>query len=264
MSALPNLPKKTLELNLVENARSFVVEALAKAVAAEQDPVQWKFAILHVVQAIELSLKELLRQQHPVLVYKNVDKPADFTVSLEGALARLKNVASFEPSADEMKALQFAAKVRNAIVHHEFKADPAELKPAFARLFGFLVDFHRDHCDFALDDQVSKSLWLDGVKIKEYGEELFLRAQARMKADQVENSVISCPKCGWRAISGLGDRAERCYVCQHVTQLDVCARCDSTVLSTDVVEHGEKKLCYKCFEFVTADYWHESAKEGES
>lgn len=256
-----NSTKKAVELTLVENARSFVVEALAKAVAAETDSAQWKFAILHVVQAIELSLKELLKQQHPVLIYRNVDKPGDFTVSLEGALARLKNVASFEPTADELKALQFATKVRNEIVHHEFKADPAELKPAFARLFGFLVDFHRDHCDFALDDKVPRTLWLDGVGIKDYGEELFKRAQVRIKADGAEDCITNCPKCGWKALSGTGGRAGKCYVCQHMTELCVCDRCNTVVLAAEAFEHGERKFCHSCIEYVTADFWRDSAAE---
>jgi|GEM_PF-1590142 len=261
MATPSSSPKPTLELSLVENARSFVIEALAKAVAAETDPVQWKFAILHVVQAIELSLKELLKQQHPILVYRNVDKPGDFTVTLEGALARLKHAAGFEPNSDELKALQFAAKVRNEIVHHEFKADPAELKPAFARLFGFLADFHRSHCDFALDEKVPKNLWFDGVKIKEYGEELFRRAHLRIKADEVEDRVIDCPKCGWRALPGDGDHAERCYVCEHATALKVCDRCNIVLPAAEANEHGEMSLCYSCLEYVTDDYWHDSTKE---
>lgn len=262
MTSPSNSSKKAVGLTLVENARSFVVEALAKAVAAEADSAQWKFAILHVVQAIELSLKELLKQQHPVLIYRNVDKPGDFTVSLEGALARLKNVASFEPSADELKALQFATKVRNEIVHHEFKADPAELKAAFARLFGFLVDFHREHCDFALDDKVPRDLWLDGVKIKEYGDELFRRAQVRIQADSAEEGLTTCPKCGWRALSGSGVRAERCYVCHHVTALGLCDRCGGVVLAAEIFDHADKQFCHSCIDYVTSDYWHDSAKEG--
>ncbi len=256
----PNRPKKILELSLIENAHSFVSEALAKAVAAEQSPGQWKFAILHLVQAIELSLKELLKQQHPVLIYKNVDKP-DLTVSLEGALQRLKQVTSFELKPDESKALIFAAKVRNEIVHHEFKADPAELKPAFARLFGFLVDFHRAHFDYTIEEKVPKALWFDGLKIKEYGEELYRRAKVRLKADHVEDCVISCPKCGWRALPGFGDNAERCYVCSHVTALETCDRCQAVMLRGEGNEHGDKTLCQSCLEYVTDDYWHDSAKE---
>ncbi len=261
MSTAPKYPpKKVLELTLIENAHSFVVEALAKAVAAELAPEQWKFAILHLVQAIELSLKELLKQQHPILIYKNVDKP-EFTVSLEGALMRLKQIVAFELKPDELKALQFAAKVRNEIVHHAFKVDPAELKPAFARIFGFLVDFHRTHCDYTIEEKVPKSLWLDGVKIKEYGEELFRRAETRIKADALEDCVITCPKCGWRALPGFGDEAERCYVCTHVTHLEICDRCNEIMLWGEGNEHGDKTLCQSCLEYVTDDYWHDSAKE---
>ncbi len=261
MTPPPNRTKRILELSLIENARSFVTEALSKAVAAEQEPKQWKFAILHLVQAIELSLKELLKQQHPVLIFKNVDRP-ELTVSLNEALGRLKRITSFEPTPAELKALQFAANVRNEIVHHEFKADPAELKPAFARLFGFLVDFHRTHFDFTIEEKVPETLWFDGIKIKAYGEELFQRAAARLAADNLnDDSLVECPKCGWRALSAFGDRAEVCYVCEHVTSLVVCDRCNHIMLSGEEEEFGDKSYCRSCLEYVTDDYWHDSAKE---
>jgi HEPN domain-containing protein len=75
--------KTPLQLNLLDNAQSIIIEALRKVVVAEKDHSEWKFAILHVLQAIELSLKELLRLQHRILIYTNVDKP-EHTVSLAG------------------------------------------------------------------------------------------------------------------------------------------------------------------------------------
>jgi hypothetical protein len=75
-----------IELSLLENAESFVSESISNAIAAENDPRQWKFAILAVVQAIELVLKEMRRREHWTLVFQSVDKPK-LTVSLEQAMS---------------------------------------------------------------------------------------------------------------------------------------------------------------------------------
>lgn len=253
--------KKALELNLLENARSFVVEALRKAVAAESAQDEWKFAILHVVQAIELSLKELLRLQHPILIHTNVDKPGH-TVSLEQSLSRLKRLTSFEPSEDEKKAITLAAALRNDIVHHEFKTDAATLKPAFAHLFAFLVDFHRDRIGEPLDDHVPKDLWISGIKVREYGEELFRRAEARLVAEGLDNDCIACPRCGWRALTAFGEHPESCYVCGNVEHLVTCDRCQKVMIWGDHEEYGDGEYCYSCVEYLSDDYWYDSAKEG--
>ncbi len=253
--------KRPLELNLLENARSFLVEALRKAVAAESAHDEWKFAVLHVVQAIELSLKELLRRQHPILIHTNVDKPGH-TVSLEQSLNRLKRLTSFEPSEDEKKAISLAAGLRNDIVHHEFKTDAVTLKPAFAHLFGFLVDFHRDHLEEPLDDHVPKDLWISGIKVREYGEELFRRAKVRIAQEGLEGECIACPKCGWRAVTAFGDHQDTCYVCGHVANLVVCKRCQRVMLWGEHEDYGDGEYCYDCVCYISDDYWHDSAKEG--
>lgn len=254
--------KSQLQLNLIENARSFLVEALAKAIAAETQTQEWKFAILHLVQAIELSLKEMLRMQHPILIYKNIENP-EHTVTLEQALLRLKRVASFEPSKEESASLKFAANVRNAIVHHEWKAEPGELKLAFARLFGFLSDFHREHLEYPMEDHVPQQLWLDGIKINDYGQELFRRAQERLAKENLDDGqfVIACPRCGWKAMPGVGDNAERCLVCGHIEHLTLCEKCQDVLIFGQHEEIGDKHYCYDCMVYLTDDYWYERARE---
>ena len=76
-------------LTLLDNAHNFIGEALRKAVLSEKDQGQWKFAIFNLVQAIELLLKEKLRQEHRILIFKNIDKP-ETTVSIESAITRLR------------------------------------------------------------------------------------------------------------------------------------------------------------------------------
>jgi HEPN domain-containing protein len=55
-------------MSLLENAYDFLNESLRSAERAGQDSKAWKFAVLHVVQAIELLLKARLHAEHPVLI----------------------------------------------------------------------------------------------------------------------------------------------------------------------------------------------------
>lgn len=252
---------KELKLNLLENAQDFAKEAILKAIAAETTPQEWKFAILHLVQAIELSLKELLRQQHPLLIFKNVDHP-EHTVTIEQALLRLKQAASFDLPEDERSVLKTASRLRNDIIHHEFKAEPNKLKPAYAKLLGFLVEFYKIHLDRPLNWSIPEDVWLQGVKIKEYGEELYKRARAQMDKDGInDDSLIACPKCGWEAIVPYGDNQDTCYVCGNIEHLAVCTRCEKTMIWGEHEELDGKEYCWECMVYITDDYWYDSAKD---
>ncbi len=103
----------TLKLSLVENSHTFMAEAARKAIAARDDIGQWQFAILNLVQAVELSLKELLRRQHPVLIFSDVGSPRN-TVSLEQALTRIQNplIGGITIPPDEKLKIKKAAELR--------------------------------------------------------------------------------------------------------------------------------------------------------
>lgn len=248
-----------LNLSLAENAISFAGDALANAVVAEETPARWKFAILSLVQSIELSLKELLSRQHPFLIYKDVDKPKN-TVSIEQATSRLRNIANIQLSSDESSALKTAVAVRNNIVHHHVDSSIAELKLVFARLLGFLNDFHRKHLDEPLQDQIEDSLWQSGVKIREYGEELFRRAGERIEEDGMSDEcLITCPKCGWDALCAFEPKQDTCYVCGHSESLAVCDRCQHIMIEGEHHEHNKKTYCFDCLCYITDDYWYEQA-----
>ncbi|NHQ61171.1 hypothetical protein G9409_11375 [Chlorobium sp. BLA1] len=248
-----------LKLSLSENAISFAEDALSNAIVAEETPKRWKFAVLGLVQAIELSLKELLSHQHPFLIYKDVDKPNN-TVGIELAASRLRTIVNIQLTSDESAALKTAVNIRNCIVHHQVDAAIANMKLNFARLLGFLNDFHRKHLGEALQDQIDDELWRAGVKIQDYGVELFRRAAERMKEDGInENVTIACPNCGWKALTPYEPHAETCYVCGHIESLAVCDRCQNIMLSGEEHEHSNKVCCCDCLCYITDDYWYEQS-----
>ena len=206
-------------------------------------------------------MKELLRQQHPLLIFEKVDNPKH-TVTLEQALLRLKRATTFALPAEERALLKTACRLRNDIVHHQFTANPSELKPAFAKLFGFLVEFYNHQLDRQLGRSIPDAIWQEGVKIREYGEELYKKARAQMGKDKIdESSLIACPKCGWEAIVPYGDHQDTCYVCGNIAHLAVCSRCQKTMIWEEHEDLNGKEYCWDCLVHITDDYWYDSARE---
>ena len=56
------------DLSLLDSANAFLVEALRDYKAGKLN-----FAIVHAMIAVELMLKERLRQISPALIYENID-----------------------------------------------------------------------------------------------------------------------------------------------------------------------------------------------
>lgn len=251
---------KSLKLSLRENAHDFLEDALANAVAAEDAPQRWKFAILGIVQAIELALKELLAEVHPLFVYENVDTP-NKTVSLDKAIKRLAAIAGLELTDSEASALRVAKETRHQIVHYEVDANIEELKLAFARLLGFLANFYESHFDGPLYDYIDERLWARGVAIQAYGKELFERAQKRIQENLNPECdvVVTCPYCSWQAMMVRDDDSGSCYVCGREEQMTFCERCDTALVEGNQHESAGKPYCHDCLAYVTSDYWYEQS-----
>lgn len=135
-----------LRMSLSENSIDSLNESLYKVGEAEEKGREWKFAILHVVHAIELMLKERLLKEHPLFVFQNIDKPGTAekpgqTVSMETALARLQSArVALNPS--DLQAISKAVEWRNKITHYEFSLFLNEVKSVYALLFEFIHSFH--------------------------------------------------------------------------------------------------------------------------
>ena len=175
---------------------------------------------------------------------------------------RLVRLRSFELSEDENNSLTMAITLRNNIIHHEYEVKPVEVKAAFSRLLGFLVDFHRDHLEDPIDSYVDRNLWHTAIEIEKYGQELFRRAQDRLAAKELEDDqILNCPKCGWDALSTPEYVNEgECFVCGHLETLAACDHCQKLMFEDDAEECGDKTYCWDCFVYLTDDYWHEDGR----
>jgi hypothetical protein len=146
-------------MTLLENSYDFLNESLRASERADEEPKALKFAVLHIVQAIELLLKARLQAEHPSLVYENVDRRGK-TVSLHQAVARIVGATQIHLSSKEQRAIRKATEWRDAIVHHEFELPEYQVESVYTQLFEFISSFHNDHTTFGeLHRHIDPSLW---------------------------------------------------------------------------------------------------------
>lgn len=229
---------RKLKLTLLDNCHSFLNEALRNVVESEKDHHRWHFALLFLVQSVELAFKEKLRQEHPVLIFKDVDDPR-FTVSLDQALRRLRSISKVQVTDSDAAAIRTAREWRNLVVHSEFEFTEDSLKPVFAQLLGFLADFHTRHFKFALSDYVQPEYWKAALAISEYVSELQHRAQTRIAEERIEGEFVwKCPSC----LSGtfiIQDGIDACYVCNYQEPVVQCEHCDEMYFESDTEQLTE-------------------------
>jgi HEPN domain-containing protein len=222
---------ESIKLSLLENAYSFLEEAVDKAIAAEDDPKQWKFAILYAVQSAELLLKECLRREHPALLFQNIDRPGP-TVDIETALERLANLTAVRIDQRDRRTLLQAKKWRNQIIHYEYELRTRELKVAFATLLGFTHHFSRTQFGVMVDLEVLKSQWDEVTAIVEYAQEVLTRVRDLLD----KREVWECPSCFMDAfvvLEGL------CYVCGRYESVRDCHFCGERIHWDELEELGD-------------------------
>lgn len=260
-----------LKLTLLDNCYSFVREALIKAIDAEKDKQQWKFAILFIVQAIELLLKERLRLEHYVLIFKDVDN-RNITVSIKEASQRLKDLVKIQMTSDENSSLKTAIRWRNQIVHYEFDFTVAESKSVFAKLLGFIQSFHDIHLKKPLNGIIGDSLWEEAISVKAFADELYERAKQKLDAEKIDPLLVwVCNRCGWETFV-IQDNIDKCYLCGHEEEVISCKDCSEPIYRVDAKEneYGNWKgmnfkelLCETCYRLKTDEEGWRYSNEDE-
>ena len=164
-----------IELNLRHNAYDFLNESIRNAERAINNPAIWKFAIINLAQAIELLLKERLRQEHQLLVYIDVDRRRQ-TVGVDQALARLDSCGiSFEQ--EDIVRLRRARDIRNNIVHYDIAFNPDQFHQSYIDLFEFIHVFHIESFGEEIHSCIEDDLWVTEAKLMEEFRREFVQYQ---------------------------------------------------------------------------------------
>jgi|GEM_PF-1055261 len=219
------------KLSLLTNSISFFREALRYTETDTHDPGKWKFAVINVVQAMELALKEALSRIHPAFIFEDIDNPKpNKTVSISKALARLRDerIGNFQISNQEVGQFKTAIELRNQLVHQECSYPEEHAEAKFSNIFAFMLFFYEDHLgidrsQIISDEQHRKILSLTKTRkelqrrVREFieenqscnvwlcpecGEDTYIVEDGRCKLCGCDEPVIECPTCGeknWEA-----------------------------------------------------------------
>lgn len=201
-------------------------EAVKNAVAAREDLSQWPFAILHLVQAIELSLKELLRREHPILIYENIDNPRN-TVSITQALARIENdkILGIKIPDDEKLKISRAVNLRNQITHFEFELKEEYAISKFSEIFAFLVYFQGRYLKVEIENILPQALLQSVIQIEKCFGELQNKAHQRIVDENISPEWIwACSNCGEDAFI-IEDGRNVCFICRETGEVIECPQC---------------------------------------
>lgn len=149
--------KNLNENSLLENAHAFINESLRNARRAQRSHQSWSFAVIHLIQGLELMLKAALEVEHSSLIYDNIEKP-DKTVSIDQAINRLKIYSKIHFDEKELRHIKSASKIRNAIIHHKFEFNPHMFSNTYSRIFEYVHIFHTKHLKTDLHDSIDPML----------------------------------------------------------------------------------------------------------
>lgn len=224
-------------LDLLNNSISYFREAVSYAQRDADDTNNWKFAILHIVQAMELAFKERLRRIHPVLIFESVDRQ-DRTLSLRGALTRLRNpqIGNIHITDKDKGKIEKAFDLRSELTHFEFNHSHDHIELKFAEIFGFMIFFYRSHLELETSAFIDEGQHNKIIKLVKTRRELMERAKAYI-ASSDGNTVWMCPSC-------LEDtfliNEEQCCFCHHKEAIVECPTCGVENYKSDLIDVSDQ------------------------
>ena len=140
-----------LEYGLVENALDSLRESMAYYTEGDEthNVNQYKFSILLAAHCAELLLKEILRRNHPALLFENIDVVNSLedddnqTVGYRVAIQRVKRLCKIDLRHYENNLVELG-RVRNQIQHYKCVINGAYHKELMARVFSSIEFLFRE------------------------------------------------------------------------------------------------------------------------
>ena len=188
-------------ISILENSYSFINESIRCYRRTKRNKDLWPFTIFLLIQGLELLMKYVLKLEHPILIYENVDKPKN-TVSITQALERLISITNIEIDDKEKRLINKAINYRNQILHHELSYNHFELKSNFVQLFEFVHYFHKKHLDKDLHDFIEKTLWANEAELMNNFKKRFVHYHGTEVDKSIPLEIVKIQKYNGLQLSG--------------------------------------------------------------
>lgn len=246
--------RKVLELNLFENGVDFIRSAIEDYFLNDTaKPAAFKYAVLHMYAGVLLLLKERIRREAPLFVFKKNKKTLNFS-EIQSVLPS----AGVTLQATDLKMLKKFQERRNVLEHYECHLDLEMTKALLGQLAAFTYFFLRDQLSEDLEDHLEASTALRLRELKGIYERRTSenRRAWRQRAtryfgltnEEVEtirhgaetfdprdepypHEFIECPECTNDSVVMLESDVGLCtnVECKMVFSAEECLRCDSPV-----------------------------------
>lgn len=215
-----------ISLSIVENAHAFLNESVEKALQAGDDIRHWQFAILHLVQSLELSMKSLLKEINEILIYENIENPRN-TVSVTKAIQRLEQpmIKGLTFGEGEKDKILKAIELRNKITHADFEFTELYAEKKYFELFAFVTHFHARYLHTEIEDIIPHNNLESLILVEKSREELLIKALDRISEENISSDLIwECPSCTEYTFV-IEDGIDTCYLCRHKEDVVECPHC---------------------------------------
>lgn len=233
-----------INLSIDENAQAFLTEAVDKVLQASGDARHWQFAILHLVQSLELTLKALLLRVHPILVYENIDNPKNM-VSTNKAISRLENpdVKGISFSEGEKERILKAIDLRNKITHSEVEFSVIYAEKKYFELFAFVVSFQSKYLDLEIENIICSEKFERLLDVERSRIELLKKAMDRIQDENIhEELVLTCPKCTEETFVA-EENKDTCYLCRYSEDTAECPQCEEICFESELEDFSDYIDC---------------------
>lgn len=238
-----------VESMIFDSAKEFLTQALR-----DYEANKLNFAIVHAMIAVELVLKERLRQIHPTLIFENIDSKninQSKTVAMADIPRRLINLdVQLEPNDIEM--IHLLRKWRNDVVHHMPDFDLNTAKRKLTRLFDFIASFCRHEFKLPLKDFIPAELFKLANELLDDWQVDVKKAQEKAKEAGPLVEQLACLDCGAIGTLSLNPMDDvHCHLCGSDRYCFFhCTECGRGVLETSF----NNQVCTKC-EYETVAGW---------
>lgn len=225
------MENKSIHLSILDNSHAFFVEAIEKVVIAQDETRNWQFAVLHLIQSLELTLKEALRKIHPVFIYDDIEKRKN-TITISKALSRIQDpaIGNINLTERELAGIKSATRIRNEFVHSELHLTPQHAEANFFIVFELLVDLQQTILGYDIREILPEALSEKIIEIEQTKKLLVM--QALTTIEKIPANLIKtwdCPECLSNTFLTYINESENeghCLTCGVWAPLIRCSHCD--------------------------------------